>query len=88
MSVRAIVSWNWCGAKPRAARRRDSATRNAATRWSADQSPASRDARPMSRLIRRNRCFCSPGRRVASTLILGNENRHSITVSSATALQG
>ena len=57
-------------------------------RWSADQSPASRIAVPMSRLNRRNRCCCSPGTRVASLAILGNENRQSATVSSAIALHG
>lgn len=88
MSVRAMVSWKRLGENPRAARRRDNAIRNAAMRWSDDQSPVSSAARPMSRLSSRNSCFCSPGKRAASIAIMENENRHSITISSATALQG
>ena len=57
-------------------------------RSSALKSPASSEALPMSSLSRRNSCACRPGMRVASSAILGKENRHSITVSSATALQG
>ena len=42
----------------------------------------------MSLLSSRNRVCCRRGTLVASTEILGNENRHSIAVSSATALHG
>ena len=87
-AVRAMVSWKRVAEKPRADSRRDIPTRNAATRWSALQSPASSAARPISRLSRRNSSRCTPGTRVASTEIFGNEKRHSITVSSAIASHG
>ena len=57
-------------------------------RSSADQSPASSAALPMSEDNRRNSCACRPGIFVASSAIFGNEKRHSIVVSSAIASQG
>jgi hypothetical protein len=83
-----MVSWKWL-AENRARRgRRDMPIRNAAMRWSAvpvagEQCRAADVAAEQAEQLR-----CRPGTRAASTEIFGNENRHSITVSSATALQG
>ena len=88
MSVRAMVRRMRNGEKPRSAKRRDSITRNAARRSSAVKLPARTEALPMSWLSRLNRWRCSPGMRLARVAITGNENRHRVTVSRATALQG